>query len=182
MISEKQLINDCQKGIKSSQYKLVRRYSGMLMKVSRRYVSDQASAKDVVQESFILIFRYIDNFKNTGSFEGWIRKITVRCALQWIGKSHFKKETSLTNLEVNDSVDPAIFNKLGIEEIKIMVAELPIGYRTVFNLNVMEGYNHNEIGELLGITESSSRSQLTRAKRLLKKKLESINITKYRSA
>ena len=127
MISEKQLINDCQKGIKSSQYKLVRRYSGMLMKVSRRYVSDQASAKDVVQESFILIFRYIDKFKNTGSFEGWIRKITVRCALQWIGKSHFKKETSLTNLEVNDSVDPAIFNKLGIEEIKIMVAELPIG-------------------------------------------------------
>ena len=182
LISEKQLINDCQKGIKSSQYKLVRRYSGMLMKVSRRYVSDQASAKDVVQESFILIFRYIDKFKNTGSFEGWIRKITVRCALQWIGKSHFKKETSLTNLEVNDSVDPAIFNKLGIEEIKIMVAELPIGYRTVFNLNVMEGYNHNEIGELLGITESSSRSQLTRAKRLLKKKLESINITKYRSA
>ena len=169
MISEKQLINDCQKGIKSSQYKLVRRYSGMLMKVSRRYVSDQASAKDVVQESFILIFRYIDKFKNTGSFEGWIRKITVRCALQWIGKSHFKKETSLTNLEVNDSVDPAIFNKLGIEEITIMVAELPIGYRTVFNLNVMEGYNHNEIGELLGITESSSRSQLTRAKRLLKK-------------
>ena len=134
MISEKQLINDCQKGIKSSQYKLVRRYSGMLMKVSRRYVSDQASAKDVVQESFILIFRYIDKFKNTGSFEGWIRKITVRCALQWIGKSHFKKDTSLTNLEVNDSVDPAIFNKLGIEEIKIMVAELPIGYRTVFNL------------------------------------------------
>ena len=121
-------------------------------------------------------------FKNTGSFEGWIRKITVRCALQWIGKSHFKKETSLTNLEVNDSVDPAIFNKLGIEEIKRLVAELPVGYRTVFNLNVMEGYNHNEIGELLGITESSSRSQLTRAKRLLKKKLESINITKYRSA
>ena len=175
MISEKQLINDCQKGIKSSQYKLVRRYSGMLMKVSRRYVSDQASAKDVVQESFILIFRYIDKFKNTGSFEGWIRKITVRCALQWIGKSHFKKETSLTNLEVNDSVDPAIFNKLGIEEIKRLVAELPVGYRTVFNLNVMEGYNHNEIGELLGITESSSRSQLTRAKRLLKKKLESID-------
>ena len=182
MISEKQLLNDCQKGIKSSQSKLVRRYSGMLMKVSRRYVSDQASAKDVVQESFILIFRYIDKFKNTGSFEGWIRKITVRCALQWIGKSHFKKETSLTNLEVNDSVDPAIFNKLGIEEIKRLVAELPVGYRTVFNLNVMEGYNHNEIGELLGITESSSRSQLTRAKRLLKKKLESINITKYRSA
>ena len=85
-------------------------------------------------------------------------------------------------MEVKDSVDPAIFNTLGIEERKKMVEELPIGYKTVFNLNVMEGYNHQEIGELLGITESSSRSQLTRAKRLLKKKLESINITKYRSA
>ncbi len=182
MISEKQLIKDCQQGKKSSQYELVRRYSGMLMTVSRRYVSDQASAKDVVQESLIRIFRYIDKFRHTGSFEGWMRRITVRCALQWLGKSHFKKETSLTNLEVEDSVDPTIFNTLGIEEIKKMVEELPIGYRTVFNLNVMEGYNHHEIGELLGITESSSRSQLTRAKRLLKKKLESINITKYRSA
>jgi len=137
------------------------------MKVSRRYVSDQASAKDVVQESFILIFRYIDKFKNTGSFEGWIRKITVRCALQWIGKSHFKKETSLTNLEVNDSVDPAIFNKLGIEEIKIMVAELPIGYRTVFNLYSIEGYNHKEIAEKLQISEGTSKSQFANARKLL---------------
>lgn len=93
MISEKQLIKDCQHGKKSSQYELVRRYSGMLMTVSRRYVSDQASAKDVLQESFIRIFTYIDKFKHTGSFEGWMRRITVRCALQWIGKSHFKKET-----------------------------------------------------------------------------------------
>ena len=85
-------------------------------------------------------------------------------------------------MEVEDSVDPVIFNNLGLEEIKKMVEELPLGYRTVFNLNVMEGYNHQEIGKPLGITESSSRSQLTRAKRLLKKKLESINITKYRSA
>ena len=171
MITEKQLIKDCQRGVKSSQYELVKRYSGMLMAICRRYAKDDPSAKDVLQESLIRIFSNINKYKNTGSYEAWMKTITVRCALTWLDKSHFKKEVNQLDFHLNESVQPDVYDYLGVEEIQKMVEELPLGFRTVFQLNVIEGFSHKEIGELLQITESASRSQLTRAKRVLRKKI-----------
>ena len=182
MLSEKQLINDCQQGKKASQYELVKRYSGMLMAACRRYVKDESSAKDVLQETYIRIFTHIKKYESTGSFENWMRRIAVRCALTWLDKSCFKKETELTPFHSNNAAEPDVYHYLGIEEISSLIDELPIGFRTVFNLNVIEGYSHREISELLEITESTSRSQLTRAKKMLQKKLNFINSHKRTSA
>jgi len=171
LITEKQLIKDCQRGIKSSQYELVKRYSSMLMAICRRYAKDEPSAKDVLQESLIRIFSNINKYKNTGSFEGWMKTITVRCALTWLDKSHFKREVNQLDFHLNESIQPDVYDYLGVEEIQKIVEELPLGFKTVFQLNVIEGFSHKEIGEILQITESASRSQLTRAKRLLRKKI-----------
>ena len=178
MISEQQLIKDCQEGKKPSQYELVKRYSKMLMVVCKRYVRDESTAKDVLQETLIRIFRNIEKYKATGSFEGWMRKIAVRCSLQWLEKNKSRKEVEVIDMNIEEPSNPEEFDSLSVEQIKKVIEELPEGYRMVFNLNIIEGYDHKEIAELLNITESSSRSQLVRARRLLQKKLKSINNTK----
>ena len=186
LLTEKQLIKDCQNYKKPAQFELVKRYSGMLMTVCRRYVLDQSSAKDVLQESFIRIFSNINSYKATGSFEAWMRTITIRCALRWLKKRASKKETMITEINDTKIIEPAIFAQMGEEEIIKLVQGLPEGFRAVFNLNIIEGYSHKEIAKLLNITESTSRSQLTRARRMLQKKWannqDSSLITKYHSA
>ena len=172
MLTEKRLIKDCQQGVKSSQYELVKRYSSMLMAVSLRYVCDHSTAQDIVQESFIRIFSNIGKYKPTGSFKAWMRKIAIRLSLQWLGKSHVRHEVSPEIMPEPEAVAPAIYQQLGAEEIMQLIQELPPGFRAVFNLNIIEGYSHKEIAELLGITESTSRSQLVRARAILKKKLQ----------
>ena len=170
MLTELQLIKDCQQGIKSSQYELVKRYGGKLLSVARRYVPDQASAKDILQESLIRIFANIENYKSTGSFEGWMRTITVRCALSHLRKAHRTQEVEMTpSRSYNQGVDPAVYDTMGMEELINLIQQLPNGFRSVFNLREIEGHSHAEIAEILGITESTSRSQLTRAKKILGK-------------
>jgi len=174
LLTEKQIIRDCQQGIKSSQYELVKRYSGMLMAAGRRFVKDEATAKDVLQESLIRIFKNIQKYEPTGSFENWMRRITVRCALTSLDKAKIKREIELSEQHLNTSKEPAIFGYMELEEISRLIDELPIGYRTVFNLNVIEGYTHKEIAADLNITASASRSQLTRAKKMLQVKINSL--------
>jgi len=178
MLTEIQLIKNCQQGIKSSQYELVKRYAGKLLSVARRYVPDQATAKDILQESLIRIFANIDNYKSTGSFEGWMRTITVRCALAHLRKARRAYEVELNPTSTDPRVDPSVFNSMGMEELISLIQQLPDGFRSVFNLREIEGHSHAEIAEILEITESTSRSQLTRAKKILGKlwlKQQSIN-------
>lgn len=175
MLTEQQIITNCQRGIKSSQYELVRRYSQMLMTVCRRYAPDESIAKDILQESLIKIFKNIDRYESTGSFEAWMRKITIRCALHWLRKSYLDKEINVVEMDQDQSVEPSIWSQLGTEEIISLIQELPTGFRTVFNLYNIEGMSHKEISTLLNITESASRSQLTRARKLLQNKLNAIN-------
>lgn len=141
----------------------------MLMTVCRRYIRDPESCKDVLQESLIKIFKHIDTYKNTGSFEGWMRKITLRCALAHLNRKDVRREVSITDMNYEDTVQPLALNHLHTEEIIKLVQCLPDGFRTVFNLNVIEEFSHKEIAETLGISESASRSQLTRARKLLQK-------------
>lgn len=176
-----QLIRSCQQGEKSGQYELVRRYSGMLMTVCRRYSRDNASAKDMVQEAFIRIFTHIDRYQPTGSFEAWIRRIAVRCSLQWIDKKHFRNEAIPESLPETE-VEPEIYSHLGMEDIIGLIQELGPAQQAVFNLYSVEGYSHREIAELLEISESSSRSNLTRARQALQFKIKSVQLNKYRPA
>ncbi len=153
----------------------------MLMSICRRYVKDQPTAKDILQESLIRIFKNIDGYKSIGSFEGWMRKITVRCALGHLDKKHVRRESSVADINSDEITMPLALDNLGVEDIIKLVQELPPGFRSVFNLKIIEGYNHREISEMLGITESASRSQLTRARQLLQRKYTEIN-AKYKSA
>ena len=176
-MTEKQLIQDCQNGKKASQYELVKRYAGMLLSVCRRYARDEAMAKDILQETLLRIFSKIDKYEPTGSFEAWMRRIAVRRSLQWLEKSCFQHEAQPTELPDYQLLEPEVDQMFGSEEIMQLVLALPPGYRAVFNMYVVEGYSHQEIAELMGISENTSRSQLARARQLLQQKLVHLKIT-----
>ena len=128
-----------------------------------------------MQEGFIKVFSAIGSFEGSGSFEGWMRRIFVNTALEYLRKNDILKESvEIDNTEVLQEVDYSAIERISADELMELIAELPPGFRTVFNMFVIEGYSHKEIGDALGITESTSRSQLTRAKRLLQKKLEEL--------
>ena len=115
------------------------------------------------------------SFEGSGSFEGWMRRIFVNTALEYLRKNDILKESvEIDNTEILQEVDYSAIERISADELMELIAELPPGFRTVFNMFVIEGYSHKEIGDALGITESTSRSQLTRAKRLLQKKLEEL--------
>ncbi len=175
LLSEKHLIEQCQQFQEVAQFELVKRYTGMLMSVSRRYAVDEAMAKDIVQETFLIIFKNIQNYQPIGSFEAWMRKITIRCALKWINQKYYKKEEFIAKYkECLSTIEPKIYSQLSTQEILKQIKELPTGFRVVLNLFLIEGYSHKEIAELLGIKESTSRSQLARAKKIVAAKINAL--------
>lgn len=149
----------------------------MLLGVCQRYARDEAMAKDILQETFLRIFSNIEKYEPTGSFDAWMRRIAVRRSLQWLEKSCFRHETQPLEMPDYQTIEPDINQQLGSVEIMKMVLGLPPGYRAVFNMFVVEGYNHQEIAEILGISENTSRSQLARARQLLQQKLVHLKIT-----
>jgi len=169
--TEQNIIEGCKKQEPEFQKELVLRYSGLLMTVSRRYSHDPESAKDVLQEALIKILRSIPKYTEQGSFEAWMKRITINTALKYFDKGNFKNEVFVLEDLNDENVVPDIYSQLGSEELMALIDNLPNGFREVFNLFAIEGYSHKEIGELLDITESTSRSQLTRARSLLKKQL-----------
>ena len=167
----KKLIKNCQNGQKDAQFLLVKKYSPMLMTVCLRYSRDHASAQDALQETFIRIFRHIDKLSHSDSFEAWMRTIAVRSSLQWINKKYFRKEVGTLDAIQDPKINANIVQQLHVEDLMKIIDALPTGFKTVFNLYEIEGYSHKEIAAMLHIAESTSRSQLGRAKSLLKKKL-----------
>ncbi len=174
LISEAQLIKNCLNGEKASQFELVSRYSPMLMTVCRRYARDEEMAKDVLQETLIKIFKNLKSYQDTGSFEAWMRKIAVHAALRWLEKAHFRKEYMPGEFLIPETKDAAIFSQLGVEAIIQQIQTLPDGYRTVLNLKLIEDFSHSEIAEILNISESTSRSQYARSRKLLQERLNDL--------
>jgi RNA polymerase sigma factor (sigma-70 family) len=146
---------------------LFEKYAGKMMSLCLRYTNDQQEAQDILQIGFLKVFDYIHQYSGEGSFEGWMRKVFASIAIRQLGK----KRIYFTPVEDvnNDTVaeDPAIVSKLSEDEIHQLIRNLPTGYRTVFNLNVVEGYTHEEIAELLNIQPATSRSQLLKARKML---------------
>lgn len=167
----KALIKKCIKRNPAAQRELYQRFSPSLMAVCYRYARNRDEAEDMLQEGFIKIFQKLDKYTNKGSFEGWMRRIVVNTAIDMIRKSkHQLKETDIENAVGEEVSDDAI-DSLELEYLYQLIQELPSGYRMVFNMYAIEGYSHREIGEKLSISESTSRSQYTRARGLLRKRI-----------
>ena len=174
-MDETQLINGCRKGDRLAQKELYETYSRKMMGVCLRYVSDRETARDLLQDGFVKVFTGMDSYSGLGSFEGWMRKIFVNCALEYLRKSDVLREsTDLDNTAELIQPDASAISNMSAAELMQLVQELPAGFRTVFNLFAIEGYSHKEISDMLNITESTSRSQFTRAKQMLQKRINAL--------
>ena len=142
------------------------------MTVCRRYACDQAEAEDMLQEAFIKVFASLGQYRFEGPFEGWIRRITVHTALRILQKKRIWFTDIAKEAETLPSADIDVLAALSTGELLNLIAALPDGYRAVFNLYVIEGYDHNEIAGLLEISPATSRSQLLKARRTLRAQIE----------
>jgi RNA polymerase sigma-70 factor (ECF subfamily) len=169
-LQEQELIQRCNANDRTAQRLLYERFAPLLMAICRRYVG-QHQAEDVLQDSFIRIFQYLVQYRNEGSFEGWVRRVCVNTCIRHLEKARRLK----LDLYADDLPDPGIpadaIDRMSADELLTLIDKLPDGYRTVFNLNVIEGLAHKEIAEMLGIEESSSRSQLTKARKFIQRNL-----------
>ena len=168
-----QLIESCIKGDRASQKVLYDRLAARMFPVCMRYVGDRELAEDVLQDGFVTLFTRLDTYKGEGSFEGWARKIFVTTALMNLRKKDALKMSD--DLEAARSLKAETSSQiqnLGYKELMNMIMELPVGFRTVFNMYAIEGYSHKEIGEMLGISETTSRTQLSRARISLQNKIK----------
>jgi RNA polymerase sigma-70 factor (ECF subfamily) len=172
---EAQLIRDCQQENVEAQKYLYEQYAQKMMGVCYRYVNDYETARDLLHDGFIKVFRYIRSFQGEGSFEGWMRRVFVTTALEYLRRNDVMNEhADLSNLFDVKSEDESIMERLSADELREIIGSLPTGFRTVFNLYAVEGYSHKEIAAMLGITESTSRSQFARAKTLLRQKIRTL--------
>jgi RNA polymerase sigma factor (sigma-70 family) len=148
------------------------RYAGPMLGVCHRYARNTGDAEDILQDAFIKVFGKISQFKFQGSFEGWIRKIVVNTALKKYSLVRYDKEVSGQVNENNTAyVDPVAYAHLTEKDLLVLINSLPDGYRVIFNLYVIEGYQHEEIATMLGIQPGTSRSQLVKARALLQKQI-----------
>jgi len=161
--SLQEIIGGCKKQDPRFQKALVVQYSGLLMAVSRRYARDAESAKDILQEALIKIIKAIPNYKEQGNFEAWIKRIVINTALRFFDKGSFRNELYMIDDVPEKSIDPDVYSNMAADELVSIIDQLPTAYRTIFNLHAIEGYSHKEISVMIGIEESTSRSQLTRA-------------------
>ncbi|WP_341903968.1 MULTISPECIES: RNA polymerase sigma factor [Fluviicola] len=149
-------------------------FSPKLYYVCLRYLKNDADAQDVLQETFVTAYRKIESFNGQGSFEGWVRRIAVNNCLAKlrIDQKQFESEISVDQTQIISEESDYLQKEETEANLLRALKELPDGYRTIINLSILEDYSHREISELLNITESTSRSQLARAKAALKLKLE----------
>ena len=170
-IELQQLIQECIEGDRQSQNRLYNCFAPKMFGVCLRYCRNREEAEEILQEGFMKVFEFIHQFKFQGSFEGWIRKIMVNCALQkYRSKPQLRVVSEIDNstIEFSQGIED-ILSRLGTKELLEMVQQLPPGYRMVFNLYVFEGMKHREIAKCLGISEGTSKSNLSDARQLLQK-------------
>lgn len=172
-MSDEELVLRCCRNDPQAQEELFKRFSAKMLGVCMRYASSREEAEDALQEGFIKVFRKIESFRSQGSLEGWVKRIMINTSLD-----HFRKNKELRfnmDIESHDfagSVAPTITGTLGVRDLMKIISAMPPGFRAVFNLYAIEGYAHKEIGEMLGITESTSKSQYSRARAHLQRLLQ----------
>jgi len=171
-MSEKQLIKSCLNGDRRAQEELYNLYSRKMLGVCLRYVGDRETARDLLQDGFVKVFTTLHLYSGTGTLDAWMRTIFVNYAIEHMRKKDILRDSAdLESISELTEEETAV-SKLSAKQIMELVQQLPSGFRTVFNLYAVEGYSHKEIGEMLKITESTSRSQYVRAKQWLRKQME----------
>ncbi len=169
-MSLEELIHHCKKGDRKAQAALYHKYSAVLYGVCLKYSRNKTEAEDSLHDSFMTIYDKIGQYTSKGSFEGWIKKITVNTVLQ---KYRKEEPLNLAHENIADDVTVDIDHKdVCVQTLLSYIRELPNKYRTTFNLYVLDGHSHKEIGELLGTSEGTSKSNLARARMLLKERIE----------
>lgn len=173
---EKRLIAGCKNAEPWAQKQVYELYASAMLSVCVRYVTDREVARDLLQDGFIKVFTKAETFSETGSFAGWIRRIFVTTALEYLRqKDALKQSSSIDDFENHfENEDVTILDKISADDLLECVTKLSDGYRTVFNLYAIEGYNHAEIANLLNISENTSRSQFMRARMILQKNVLSL--------
>lgn len=176
-MDERTLADKCVEGDQLAQRKLFERYAPKMMGVCLRYTKDVEQAEDVMQDGFVKVFTKLEKYSGEGSLEGWVRRIMVNTALDHIRKNNkFNANVSMDAVEYKVESDSDALASLMEEDLLKLIQEMPDGYRTVFNMFAIEGYSHKEIGEQLGVSENTSKSQYSRAKAYLRMKVEELEI------
>ncbi len=172
--SETQLIKRAAKQHRDAQQQLYAQYAPKMLSVCRQYIRDMHFAEEVMLSGFLKVFLNLKNFKFEGSFEGWVRRIMVNESISFLRK---EKQILFTDDIVNHHEESwnNINTELEVEQIQELIDSLPEGYKTVFVLYAVEGYKHNEIAKALEISESTSKSQLFKARKMLQQKLNQQN-------
>lgn len=168
--TERKLIERCLDGDHAAFELIYNELSPKMYAVSLRYTHQDQDAQDVLQEAFIRIFKNLSKFRFSGSFEGWCRRIVTNTAIESLRKKGRMKENSAEELP-DFPVDAKSFEKLKFDDLMALVRSLPDGYRSVFNMYVVDGYSHKEIAKMLNISESTSKTQLYKARLALQKKI-----------
>ena len=172
------LMEGCKAGDRKMQELLYKQTASKMLVVCMRYARDRMEAEDVLQQGYIKVFQKISSYRGEGSFEGWIRTVMVNTAIE----SYRKNLRTLNVVPIEEAFEqPATgfdFSRLGMQDLMGLIQKLSDGYRVVFNMYIIEGYSHKEIAATLGISEGASKSQLSRARAILKEeiiKMEGIN-------
>ena len=168
-LSETDLIQGCINGDRQMQELLYHRFSPKMYSVCLRYSGNAEDARDLLQEGFIKIFKNLSKYRGDGSFEGWIRRIFVNTSIEHFRKKVYLQDVTETQERTLEDKEWNVLDDLAEKDIMKMIHQLSPGYKAVFNMHVVEGYSHKEIAEMLGINEGTSKSQLARAKMVLKK-------------
>ncbi|MDC6350559.1 sigma-70 family RNA polymerase sigma factor [Zeaxanthinibacter sp. PT1] len=169
-----ELINQCRKGSRQAQESLYKKYSPVLYGICLKYSRNKTEAEDNLHDSFIVIFDKIAQFKFKGSFEGWMKRITVNTVLQ-----KYRKEVYMNVVNENsegEEEEPAFYDEINLQTLLGYIQELPHKYRLTFNLYVLDGFTHQEISEKLGTSAGTSKSNLARARAILKEKIKKAKI------
>ena len=171
-ITERELVQGCLEGDRRCQEALYSRYARRMYAVCLRYARHQLEAQDLMQEGFIRVYEKLSAFRMEGSLEGWVRRIMVHTAINHYRKKAFQMERFGLEHLPEGPVSAMALDNLGEKELLALIAELPDGYRHVFNLYAIEGFDHAEIASMLGCGESTSRSQLSKARSFLQARIE----------
>lgn len=174
------LLQECKKNKAPAQAELYKLFAPKLFAVSLKYSRNYEEAQDNLQESFLIIFEKINQFQGNGSFEGWAKRLVVNYVLQ-----QYRKQINFLELVTDQlpNVEDVEIDDEGVsmDTLLKMIQDLPDRYRLVFNLYVIDGYSHKEIAEMLEISEGTSKSNLSRAKLILKEKIQNINSTLFKT-
>lgn len=169
--TEEGLVRGCVSQDRRAQKALYEKFSSRMFSVCMRYARDRDEAQDLLQEGFITVFSKIGTFNCAGSLEGWMRRIFVNTALMRLRKGDVLRDAADVEQARHVTDDADILSGIGGKDLIRMIGQMPEGFRTIFNMNVIEGYTHQEISQKLGISEGTSRSQLSRARTWLQERL-----------